>query len=1181
MKQELAEATTPAKDTTTPRIGDSATPGTAQVPSRPESRGRGSVGFWLASLVLACVLPVWIAAGFLVYHNYQSRRALTEQRLQETSRALSAVVDRELASMQASLSILATSPSLESGNLNAFYGQARVFLKAYPGADIILADATGQQIVNTFLPLGMPLPKRNVPEAVRQIYTTGKPFITNVFKGSVTGNNLISVDVPVFRDGRVIYDLALGVSLDRFSKILLHQQLPPEWLGTMFDSNQVVVARTRAANQFVGRKGSPALFEQMGDKAEGRAEFVNLEGTRMFDSFSRSRTSGWTVVIGVPKTMMMAEIWNWLAWTVVCTVLFSLAGIALALLVAKHIADSIQGLIAPALALGRGEPIAIDHLGLAETNEVGESLMKASQLIQQRAAEREREEAARHETEQLKLLNAELEHSEAAARALATELAAIMDAVPAVMLIAQDAECKKITSNRAGYELLQMPNGSNLSQSAPGANRPLHYRLQRDGRELSPEEMPVQLTVAGHEIRDYGFTIVFDDGSSRTLFGNAVQLLDEKGKIRGAVSAFVDITERKSAEKQLRTTAERLYAILESAPVGIVLNDQEGRLLETNAAYQRMCGYSPEELKNTKFMDYTHPDDVARNLQLYEQLTTNKLQFFEIEKRYIRKDGKIIWVHLVACRLNEETSIGIAEDITARKQAERELQTTTERLKAILENAPVGIVTANQQNRFEQTNPAFQRMTGYSADELLQMEWTALTHPDDMERNIGLVDGLLHGNGKNYDFEKRYILKDGKIIWVRVVGSRLDDDHKISIIEDITDRKRTEQALLASEQQLRQAQKMEAVGRLAGGIAHDFNNLLMVILSYTEMLQDSLPAHDALRKHTREIMRAAERAASLTGQMLAFSRKQIISPVVLNLNTAINKTAKMLTRLIGEDIEFRVDTAEAVWAIEADPDQLAQVLMNLCVNSRDAMPQGGTLTITTGNVTVGTGGLSDHPDISPGDYVMLSVADTGTGISKNVMDQIFDPFFTTKEVGKGTGLGLAMVYGMVRQSGGHVWVESEVGKGTCFTIYLPRVMALVDFETSANTEHHPRGEGTVLVVEDEDALREAMCNYLRSLGYVVLEANSGPEALVVANQQGDIDLLITDVVMPKMSGRELSQMMESLRPGMKTIHMSGYTDDAVLRHGIEEGASFLQKPFSLGTLARKVHDALLSHKSAH
>jgi two-component system, cell cycle sensor histidine kinase and response regulator CckA len=348
------------------------------------------------------------------------------------------------------------------------------------------------------------------------------------------------------------------------------------------------------------------------------------------------------------------------------------------------------------------------------------------------------------------------------------------------------------------------------------------------------------------------------------------------------------------------------------------------------------------------------------------------------------------------------------------------------------------------------------------------------------------------------------------------------------------------------------------------------------------MLQDSLPAHDALRHNTREIMKAAERAASLTGQMLAFSRKQIIAPVVLDLNAVIDETANMLKRLIGEDIEFRVDAAKSLWAIEADPDQIAQVLMNLCVNSRDAMPKGGALTVATGNVTVAEGSIDANPYIVPGDYVRLSVTDTGTGVSKKLQERIFEPFFTTKEVGKGTGLGLAMIYGIVKQSGGHVWVDSEPGQGACFTIYMPRARATVGPELSAKPETQPRGAEILLVVEDEDALREAMCDYLRSLGYTVLAANSGREALSVASEQGHIDLLITDVAMPKMSGRELSQMLRSLRPELKTIHMSGYTDDAVLRHGIQElGASFLQKPFSLGTLARKVRDTLGLPETKH
>jgi PAS domain S-box-containing protein len=1226
----------------------------------------------------------------------------------------------------------------------------------------------------------------------------------------------------VFRDGVVVYDLGMITPADRFAKVLLQQQLPPEWVGRILDSNHIIVARTRLAEQFVGQPATPAIRLRIRDSVEGMAETPSLEGILMSNSFSRSAMSGWTVLIGVPKAIMMAEIRHWLWWTLAGTVLVSLIGIALALLMARRIAGSIQGLIAPALALGRGESVAIGNFELAETNEVGESLVKASQLIQQRAAERERAEAARRETEDLKRLNTELKRSEAAARALATELAAILDAVPAVTFIARDPECQRITSNRAGYELLRLPPGTNTSKSAPESERSLKYRLLRDGVELSPDELPVQLAAAtGREVRDYEYTVAFDDGSSRSVFGNAVPLLDETGRVCGAVAALIDITDRKRTEKQLQATAERLKAILENAPAGIVITNREGRVIESNAAHQRMCGYSAEELKGKKFTDYTHPDDVAKSLELFEQLGSDKLQSYELEKRFIRKDGEIIWIRLVTSKLNAENNIAISEDITARKHAERQLRATADRLQAILDNAPVGIVVGNGQYRFVESNVAFQRMVGYSAEELKLVDWKILTHPDDIAHNAELADGLMQGKVKNYEIEKRYILKDGRVIWIRSIGARLDDEYKISIIEDISERKKAAEQLRRSEaqlrrlidsnivgviiagpdgiildtnkaflemlgytkkdfkgglgwrdltppeykalddasvkqagetgafrpyekeflrkngtrvpaivggavtedgegivfaldltelkkaqleleqlarivesaddaiislsltgdilswnqgaerlfgytknemirasekillpadngleweqvrevmaggkaldyfktvriaksgeekpvwlrispirdgsgkiigiskiardrsqaikaqaleEQLRQAQKLESLGRLAGGVAHDFNNLLMVIQSYTEMLQDSLSAHDPLRRNTQEVMKAASRAASLTRQMLAFSRKQILSPVVLDLNAVIDETAKMLKRLIGEDVEFRVSAAESLWPVEADSDQIVQILMNLCVNARDAMPQGGTLTIATGNITVKEGSVGGPPYVSPGDYVRLSVTDTGMGISKDVQRHIFDPFFTTKGVGKGTGLGLAMVYGIVKQSGGYVWVVSELGQGACFTIYLPRVKRAVASDMSAKAEVRPRGRETLLVAEDEEALREATCDYLRSLGYAVLAASSGQEALSLASQhEKHIDLLITDLAMPGMSGRELAQMLASLRPDLKTIFMSGYSDDAVLQRGIhEQGATFLQKPFSLGTLALKVRDTLRETKT--
>ncbi len=397
MRPESTKSTDPiasGRDADSPiRALDTRATVEVRVPARNHRR-RGSVRLWLASLVVACVLPVWIAAGFLVYHNYQSKRALTEQRMLESARALTMAVDQKLDNMRAGLTGLSVTSALISGDLPAFYRQALVILEAYPGAYILLADATGQEFVNTFRPFGAALPKHSVPDAVRKVYATGRPLITNLFKGVFTGRPMISVHVPVFRDGRVVYDLAMNVPADRFDTVLLQQHLPPEWMGGIFDSNQVIIARTRLAEEFVGRQVNTVLGQRMRDAVEGTAETINLEGVLMFNGFSRSATSGWTVSLGVPKAIMMAEIWRWLWWTLAGTALLSLTGIALALFMAERIAGSIQGLIAPALALGRGESVVFGHLELAETNQVGESLVKASQLIQQRTAERERADSA-------------------------------------------------------------------------------------------------------------------------------------------------------------------------------------------------------------------------------------------------------------------------------------------------------------------------------------------------------------------------------------------------------------------------------------------------------------------------------------------------------------------------------------------------------------------------------------------------------------------------------------------------------------------------------------------------------------------------------------------------------------------------------------------------------------------
>ena len=653
---------------------------------------------------------------------------------------------------------------------------------------------------------------------------------------------------------------------------------------------------------------------------------------------------------------------------------------------------------------------------------------------------------------------------------------------------------------------------------------------------------------------------------------------DGEGRALHAIALVEDINARKAAEERLatatkviQTSEERYRNLMEHSPNAVLVIRNNAIDTANRVAVELFGVSSAKDLIGRRLADLVGPKTRSQAEEITQRLLENEVQLPLEEIQICRSDGLQLDVEFSASSLQEEdamVSLLVGRNITERKQAEAKHA----QLIRSIEEVEESIIITDLEGTTLYVNPAFEKVTGYTRVEVIGGNTRLLKSGEHPASFYQAMWATLR-RGETWSGNLINKRKDGTLYNEAATISPIRDQGGTIINYVAVKRDMTQEQLLRD--QLNQAQKMESMGRIAGGIAHDFNNLLMVIRTYAETLQDRLPVQDGLRENTDQILEAVERGASLTGQMLAFSRKQIISPVVLNLNAVIDDTAKMLRRVIGEDIEFQVVLSKKLWAVKADPDQIVQVLMNLCVNARDAMPQGGRLTIATGKVTVKKGSIGERHGVLPGDYVMLSVTDSGTGMSKKIQKDIFEPFFTTKEVAKGTGLGLSMVYGIVKQNGGYVWVESKPGQGACFTIYLPKVERTVAPTIPARAEVPQRGTETLLVVEDEKSLRGGICELLSSLGYTVLAAGSGEEALSIASEQEHIDLLLTDVIMPKMNGRELAQTLGSLRPELKIVYMSGYTDDAVLRSGIHEmHTAFLQKPFGLSALARKVRDTL-------
>jgi two-component system, cell cycle sensor histidine kinase and response regulator CckA len=735
--------------------------------------------------------------------------------------------------------------------------------------------------------------------------------------------------------------------------------------------------------------------------------------------------------------------------------------------------------------------------------------------------------------------------------------------------------------NRYGRDFLGLaPNEAN-TQVWVGLVHPDHRTaVRRTWKEASRSEAPYEVE----------YRLKRADGSYRWILERAVPRRDADGQVRSWVGTCTDVEDQKRAVASLRESEERdvfgrkraeraleqeravSETLLASLPALVGVVDRRGRLVRWNQNYAEATGLPNEELLGRDVLATVIDEDRPRLAETMRRVFEDG-GYEQVEGRARNAQGEVREYVFAGRRVEiggETFIVSTGLDVTDRRRAEEQQA----RLSQVVEQTAESIVITDPGGSILYVNPAFEAVSGYTRAEA-----------------IGQNPRILKSGNQDAAFYRRMweVLARGEVWTGRLINRRKDgilfeEDATIGPVRDATGRvtsyvavKRDVTNETRLERQLLQAQKIEAVGRLAGGIAHDFNNLLGVIMGYADLVRRGLGADHPLGGKVDQIRKATERAAALTRQLLAFSRKQVLQPKVIDLNGVLRDVEPMLRRLIGEDIELRTILEPRLGRVKADPFQIEQVVMNLALNARDAMPEGGHLTFETQDAALDAECVAQHPVVPPGRYVMLAVSDTGAGMDAETQAHAFEPFFTTKDAGKGTGLGLATVYGIVKQSEGYIWLYSEVGLGTTFKIYLPRVdeAEVVDAPGKEPTRL-AAGHETVLVVEDEASLRDVLCETLESGGYTVLVARDGAEAVRIAGEYaGAIHLIVTDAIMPGLTGRKTVEQIIPTRPETNLLFISGYTDEAIAKQGVLlPGAAFLSKPFTPDDLLRKVRAVL-------
>jgi len=1117
----------------------------------------------LVALVAAVLVPVVLFVAALLWRHSLGERDRQHGEALEFAQRVSAAIDREMNSLTAALEALATSPALQAGgDLSTFDAQARALLRTR-GSFVALRDRSGQQIVNTSRPFGTPLPVSTDPGVLatdRMVFESGRPVISDLYTGTVTRQQLVLIDAPVFRDGSVAYALNIALDPARLAEIL-EALTPPGWTVAIVDRRDRILARSRDHQRFIGTEATPDL-RAYATGEDGKWFGTTLDGTEVYSAYARSRLSGWRVAVGVPGSVIFAPLQQltWLLAGLGASVL--LLSILLAVWFARRISMPFTQLARSAEALGQGNAVAPFATTLREAGAIGQALTRTSDEIALRQA----------------ALQASEERFRAAVRAV---------------------EGVVWTNDAAGRMMGEQQGWSQLTGQTRDQYEGYGWAEAVHLDDAQPTIAAWNEAVARRGTFTFEHRVRRRDGVFRLFSIKAVPVLDADETVREWVGVHTDITDERESKAALADSQARLKAVFDAVPVGVVIAEApSGRLVDGNAQAERIFGHPIRY--SSSVADYAdwvafHPDGRQVEVREYPlaRVIENGEERPEIEAIYQRGDGERAWVRLIGAPIRdaqERVTGGVVAvlDIDPAKRAEAELRELNATLEKRVEEAVAErdriwrlstelMLIARFDAAITAINPAWQTMLGWDEAEIVGTSFVDLVHPEDVEGTLREAARLAQGI-TTLRFENRYRHKDGSYRWLS--WTAVPDANFIhAIARDVTAEHEAAETLKRTEEQLRQSQKMEVVGQLTGGVAHDFNNLLTVVTGHLDMAQRRLPlvGEDArLSRNISYAIEGARRAAVLTHRLLAFSRQSPLKPEVLDLNKTVSGMSEMIRRTLGEHIAVETVLAGGLWTAEADINGVENAILNLCVNARDAMAEGGKLTIETGNASLDESYLAvRRGEVSPGQYAMVAVCDTGSGMPADVRERVFEPFFTTKPVGKGAGLGLSQVYGFLRQSGGIATIYSEVGEGTTVKLYFRRRRrngSVADEAAEPDAAMADGGNDVILVVEDEAMVREFTVSALEEAGYEVLSAPDGPSGLALLDQRPDVKLLFTDVVLAgPMNGRKVADEAVRRRPDLKVLFTTGYTRNAIIHHGrLDEGVELLTKPFTAAALTGKV-----------